>query len=250
VGTYHAHFDESYGGKYTDGPFCAAGYVFTELKLRRLEAQWKRMLDRYQVPYMHMSILSHLKAPFKGFSREKKDALDREAAGIIRANAACGFAVAVDQALFRQIADLGRLNADRYEFSAWMAVMLTTIWRQDTNAVGTVNYVFEAGDTREREVAKIMNLVRSDPVQADIIGSGSLSFAAKADGYGCQAADMLAYLWFRDVKRRVESPAKPPRKDLAALVERKTRVFDADANLLFDMIEGLRRMYPPKQTVA
>ena len=236
-----AYFDESYG---KGGVLCVAGYAFTKMHCGELDRAWRNMLKRYDLPFFRMSACAHGRKPFDKLTRDQCIAVEKEAIGLIKRYAACGFAVTVDPTDFDQVARRGGLVAEAYELVVWIAILTVRTWMEDSGRVGSVAYFFEAGHEFQSKANGMMDKAFKDERLRKICMYRSHTFMDKRDSRPAQSADLLAWRWFTDKKRKLQPERFPnPRKDFQSLVEADHKVVHADASFLQWMMDGLREMY-------
>jgi hypothetical protein len=242
VALIEAYFDESYG---RGGVLCVGGYAFTGRERREFERAWANMLRRWELPYFRMSACAHHQRPFDCLTKQACVEVEKQAIDIIKRYASCGFAVTVDPADFDRIAKGQGLKGEPYEFLAWLAILVVRNWLEDSGQVGSIAYFFEAGHARQRSANALMNRMFADARLREVTMYRAHGFVAKEDCRAAQAADLLAWQWFTDKKRRLHPRFKEPRKDLMALIEARHKVMHADVRFLQEMMDGMRKMFGP-----
>lgn len=242
-----AYFDESYG---SGGPLCVAGYVFNKTNARSLDKEWRGMLRRWKLPYFRMSACAHYAPPFKDVLRKDQCVeVEKEAIALIRRHALCGVAATVDEEVFERVTKRGliaHLSANPYEFCAWTCALMVRNWAEDSFKGGpsSITYFFEAGHQHQNQANVMMDKIAKDERARALSMYAGHAFVEKLDARPTQAADLLAWQWFTDCKRRVQ-PKYAPRKDLAALIENKPRhlVMHADESYLTEMLSDMDTYY-------
>lgn len=220
VALLEAYFDESYG---PGGLVCVAGYVFTKSRAQALDKSWRKMLGDWGLPYFRMSSCAHGNEPFDTFSAGERIAVEMEAIALIHMHALHGVAATVDPAELAKVATghpAGRLKATPYEFCVWHCVTMVAMWAREKRTGGShsISYIFEAGDAHQGEANAMMNFAVSQPIYREFLMYGGHAFVPKEKARATQAADLLAWQWFTDSKRRTKKPYAP-RKDLQALLD-------------------------------
>lgn len=231
VALIQAYFDESYGD---GGVFCVAGYAFSRMKCRQFDAAWRAMLMKYRLPYFRMSSCAHNRGAFAHLTPDECIAVEKEAITLIKRYVSCGFAVTVDPADFAKVAGQPGVDKTPYEFCVSMLLTAVSVWvERPGHAPSEISYFFEAGTTKQGETSATMERVFRDPHLRERYGYMSHTFVSKENARPAQAADLLAWQWFTDHKRRKSGKFKGPRKDLAALVDGTSHeVFHADEDML------------------
>ncbi len=210
-----SYFDESYN----DGLLCLAGYIFTSAKARNLDLEWKKMLARYKrLPYFRMSACNAHEDPFDRLSKAECISVATDAISLINQHAAFGCAVTVDQAAFNKIVTRKGFVSTPYEFCAWLCLtaVRSEIAKQFPSA--GLSFFFEAGFQHQELANNLMNKIFNTPELRAEYNYRSHSFMDKIECCPIQAADLLAWQWYKDSIRRGNGETNP-RGDLAALIK-------------------------------
>jgi hypothetical protein len=221
VALLRAYFDESYG---PDGHICVAGYVFTKSRADAFDKEWRReVLERYCLPYFRMSACAHGTEPFDGLLKAQRiDALKR-AISVIHKYALHGVAVTVDPTIWSRVTTthpVGRLKGTPYAFCAWNCILMIAIWAQENRGGNhSISYIFESGDAHQKEANALMHFGFGLEHNSKYCMYGGHGFLPKERATPCQAADLFAWQWFTDSKRRASGKYSRPREDLVALIE-------------------------------
>lgn len=208
-------FDESY----SDSLLCVAGYAFTKPAARKLDRSWGKMLWRYKrLPYFRMSACNAGKPPFDRLSEQQRIDIATEAIGLIGQHAAFGYAVTVDQAAFRKIVTDKGFVSSPYEACAWFCLLaVKDLADKERHQHAGLSFIFESGFRDKGRAEHMMNRLFSVPELREFYRYRSHTFADKTRSRGCQAADLLAWQWYKDSVRRANGATKP-RGDLRALL--------------------------------
>jgi len=212
VALIQAYFDESISGDY----LCVAGYVFTKGKVKHLDAEWRKMLRQYRLPYFRMSACAHGNSPFDKLSPANRDKVARKAIALICEFAALGIAATVNQRQYEENVPNPYGFQGPYEFCAWNCLMGVRRWIEEEGRKGDVAYVFEAGHASQSKANRLMQqLFESDKLRARY-RYVSHTFVDKVKVRPVQTADVIAWQWLKD--RKNEAEGRPRRKDLEALL--------------------------------
>lgn len=212
VALIQAYFDESISGDY----LCVAGYVFTKGKVKHLDAQWRKMLREYGLPYFRMSACAHGNSPFDKLSDADRDKVARKAIALICEFAALGIATTVNQRQYEEKVHNPYGFQGPYEFCAWNCLMGVRRWIEDEGRKGDVAYVFEAGHASQSKANRLMQkLFESDKLRSSY-RYVSHTFVDKVKVRPVQSADVIAWQWLKDRKNEAEGRSR--RKDLVALL--------------------------------
>lgn len=238
-------FDESYG---PEGVVCVAGYVFTKSRAQALDKSWRKMLDDWGLPHFRMSACAHGNEPFDTLSKEDHVKVEKEAIGLIHKYALHGVSATVDPTDLAKVKTghpAGRFSATPYEFCVWHCVVMVAMWAREKRpgVTHSISYVFESGDAHQSEANAMMKFASTYPNFRDFSMYGGHAFLPKEKARPTQAADLLAWQWFTDSKRRAK-PSYRPRKDLEALLDGGVthNTVHADQSYLSQMVYDLRRV--------
>jgi hypothetical protein len=96
VAFLECYFDES-GSHYGSPVLCLAGYLFEKDQCKALDLGWKAVLDRYRLPFFHMTSCAHNQRPFDHLTRDECVEAEKGAIGLINEHAMLGVAAAVNE---------------------------------------------------------------------------------------------------------------------------------------------------------
>jgi hypothetical protein len=242
VALLQSFFDESYG---PDGLVCVAGYVFTKSRAQALDKAWRKMLDDWELPYFRMSACAHGNEPFDTLCKDDRIKVEKEAIALVHRHALHGVAATVDPVDLANVAkghQVGSFSTTPYEFCAWNCIGLIAGWARAKRpgVTHSISYVFESGDAHQREANAMMDHVSKDPDKREFCMYAGHAFFPKEQARPTQAADLLAWQWFTDSKRRTKLPYTP-RKDLIALMGGSVvhTTVHADQDYLAEMVNNL-----------
>jgi hypothetical protein len=239
-----AYFDESYDSNDRSGVFTVSGYVFTGSKLKALEKAWKRMLDRYELPYFHMAECNAsdpLKPDnvFFRLSEAERIACATEAIRIARENTLHGHVCILRQKDYRDILEGRGFDCDSYSFLLWTTMIQMGKWRDQHRPKHDLALFFEQGYDKQSRANELLQLVSQDRQFRESLGLTSHAFFNKDESYPGQAADLIAW-HIRKLYSNLGA-AKPVRKDTAALLDGtivKTIKYDSvQLHILSDQFE-------------
>lgn len=232
---FNSYFDESYDA----GLLCVAGYSFTSAKARALDAEWRVMLARYHLPYFRMSACNACQEPFDHLTEQQCIAVATEAIGLIHKFAAHGYAVTVDQEAFNKVVTPKGFVSTPYELCAWQCLIAARSETAKITAGGKTSYFFEAGFRHEGLANRLMNNIFKTPTLREAYNYKSHTFVDKVESRPTQAADLLAWQWYKDSTRRAKGATKS-RGDLVALLSGTPHwVIHSNAERLRVMIDML-----------
>jgi len=211
-----AYFDES--GSHNESPvLCVAGYVFETKQCMSFDLKWKGILAKYRLPYFHMVDCVHGLHPFNSLSPDHRIDCEKELIAIIREHMVFGSALTVGTLHYKSIG-YDDHTGTAYSWLCWMSLIAVRAWADQNKFDGKIAYFFESGHANQREANQLMNDIFAVPYLRDQYRYVSHSFVDKRQNRPIQAADMLAWLFATQYKRKKRG-LNNFRKDLRALVE-------------------------------
>lgn len=212
----HAYFDES--GSHAGSPvICVAGYLFQADQAVRLDEEWAEMLSSFGVTCFHAADCAHAVGEFSRLTPAQRTDLTVSAIGAIKRRMQIGIAVSLNQI------DLGPASLESvsaYGFCALNALGGVVHWAEKYGYSGRIAYVFESGHRHRDDVHRAINIIQDNPAGSDRLRYGSHAFAGKRDARPLQAADLLAYEWHKELKRRMQlAGPRSMRRSLRSLLE-------------------------------
>ncbi|OOG43854.1 DUF3800 domain-containing protein [Polaromonas sp. A23] len=217
VAMVEAYFDES--GTGDESPFlCVAGYIFTKENAAALDSMWREMLNRYELPYFHMSECAHGVGIYKHLTRQQCIDAATEAIELIKRYASRGIAISLDKSAYPFIPKNGIWNSP-YSFLCGQAFYGVRNWANETRFAGDASYFFESGAEDWAQAAKSIEKVMSETVPRNDFRFHTYSSIGKTEATPVQCADLLAWHWFTHNKRilRGETKARADFKSLIGL---------------------------------
>jgi len=219
-----AYFDESIGQglDHKSGRMipilCVAGYVFHSDQAKALCDDWSAVLKPYGLPYFHMVDCAHGAGVFKGIPRNERAAIAAKMIGNIKRRTLVGLAVSVNLEHWGQLAPDSPIIGSPYSFCVTVAMAGVHQWIKSVKYEGDAAYFFESGHKSRNEANWIMEQTYDVPElrkDAHYIGH---AFVEKESAPPVQAADLLAWQFYTDVRRQLEGETVH-RKDFASLIE-------------------------------
>ena len=219
-----AYFDESIGQGRDKASgrmipiLCVAGYLFRSDQAKALCDDWAGVLAPYELPYFHMVDCAHGAGVFAGIPKNERASIAAKMIGNIKRRTLQGIAVSVNLEHWKNLAPDSPIIGSPYSFCMSVAMAGVQRWIEDTKYEGGAAYFFEAGHDSSTEANWIMEQTFNVPElrrDARYIGH---AFVQKASAPPVQAADLLAWQFYTDVRRQLEG-ATQHRKDFASLIE-------------------------------
>lgn len=232
-----SYFDESGD---TD-ILCVAGYIFKSGKAKKFDLEWRRMLFRYKrLPYFRMSACNRGSEPFDRLTKDERIAVQKEAIALIGRFAAYGAAITVDQAAFNKIITNKGFVRTSYEFCVWMILTSVQAWMNEHPPVSGASYFFKSGHLHQAMANGLMNKIFINRTMKERYRYKEHLFVDKVAVRPTQAADTLAWQWYKDLTRRKKNGAKGPCADCAALLRGTPHhVFHADEEMFQKAIDWM-----------
>lgn len=245
-----AHFDESIA--HTGKPIlCVAGYLIGSEQAKRLDVEWRRVLSKRSLPYFRMSACAHGNAPFQKLSRDERIAVEKSMIECIKRRTILGLGATVNVAEFEQLMPQHPLIGTPYTFCAQVVIGGVQNWIKERNYQGKVAYFFEAGHQSASEADALMRKTFHDPVLRHASGYSGHSFVDKVEAPPIQAADLLAWHSYTELRHRFEN--RPRRKDFASLLQHPHKIVHVSPERILhlarlwhpgaDREDALRRLY-------
>jgi hypothetical protein len=206
-----AYFDESIGhalvaedGKKRKVPIlCVAGYILEAQQAQLLNQEWVATLRQFDLPYFHMVDCAHGNPPFDKLNKRQRALVASNMIGTIKRRTIHGYASAVNVEHFKHIAPKSPLIGSAYSLCA--TTMLVAVQSLIGQRAGVdVAYFFEAGYDSQSEANRIMTQIFRVPQLRKASGYTSHTFVDKRLFPGVQAADLLAWHFYTDIRRGME----------------------------------------------
>lgn len=227
-------FDESYGEPEGRKILCLAGYLMTDRSARRLTREWSAVLREYGLPYFRMSACAHGNEPFDRLSKADRIAVETKMIGLIKRRTIKGMAVTIDIGEFERLMPRSpEVIGGAYTFLANVIIGGVVHWVRTTNYVGDMAYFFESGHASQGEAQRIMDRVFRDKPLKEATRYSAHAFLDKEKSPPTQAADLLAWQWYTDIRHRIEHGKR--RKDCAALLEHPHQVVHVSADKMIEL---------------
>lgn len=230
----NAYFDESSEGKAYTGLLSVSGYALDMAGVDGLIPEWRAMLEKYRLPYFHMTECNACDGIFAHLSEDACDLCAREAIRIARLHTLHGHSFVLDQDEYREILQDRGFDVDPYTFMVWGTFIHVNRWVHENRPDEKISLFFESGYETQPKANELLRVVTQDQWRGKnhVI---SYSFVRKEDSEPAQAADLIAW----NVRKGFGAwrDGKPIRGDTMALLKnRKTLTIEFTA----DRLRGLR----------
>lgn len=202
------YFDESGTFDEAPGVFCIAGYFVASDAAKKMDQEWRRVLETYELPYFHMVECAHGNGIFK--DRSDRLEIELEFLSLIKKFTISGFSCFVNSSHFK----VSEKFPDPYTSCAEICVTALQSYLSTHRIEAGIAYFFENGHpSKGSAYNRIANELKSIP-------NSSILFAEKAQIPLLQAADILAWQSAKFVKDRMQN-LRPMRKDFENLLEHR-----------------------------
>ena len=209
VGMFETYCDESGGADH--GFIAVAGWLASADRWRKFETDWKALLERYEVPYLHMKDVAHFQGPYKKWfaARDEREKFLAQAVEIIQQTVEFGFLSVVWYDAFRKVNE--RFYLDKHQHSPYaiagrFCIARANQWmRRQGYSVRDVAYIFEDGGP---DVGGLTDLAKRSGVQIPTFHP-SRDTELQSGMVPLQAADFLAYEIRKGVRDHRDKFTKP-----------------------------------------
>ena len=212
-----SYFDEA-GSDDGSPVLCVAGYIIEKEACVKLDSEWAEVLKIFKLPYFRMSQCAHGTGPFKNLTMADRIESEKQCIAIIKRHITYGIAITVEPQRFEQIMPKSTEIGSPYTLCAHACLTAVKSWATETNYPGKVAYFFESGHKSQGEANAIMNRLFNMPKLRTDYRYAAHTFADKQEVRPLQAADLIAWQWYKDHKRRMERKKLEPRKDCFELM--------------------------------
>ena len=242
-----AYFDESIGralSRQPDGSerhvkiLCIAGYLMDSESTKRLCADWQAVLDWKGLSYFHMVDCAHGNGVFANLSKSDRIQVAARMMAAIKRHTLRGFAITVNieqYNLFMPTRD--RLAGTPYSFCANAIMWRVNSWLDKLKFNGRVAFFFEAGHASQPEADKVMRDIYALPEMTAVDRYAGHAFVDKKLALPLQAADLLAWQSYTEIRRKTEGKTHP-RKDFASLMQHPHQVMFVTPKIMTDIARG------------
>lgn len=217
-----AYFDKS--GDVDKPVIAVAGFIATAKQWDRLKKPWIQTMRDYHVKDFHMS---DLMTGYKEFASpwwlsQQRPFMNRLISIIIEhMRARAGAAVVLDAFKQAQLGETKKWVGSPYRLCCSDSMIGACVWASQSPRRGHVDFVFDRDGKFYNETNKLYRMLSEIPRIRDKFRIGSIGFSNRKEAVGLQAGEMLAYLMFDYLRRKVGDPNALPHPYLVALHEVK-----------------------------
>jgi hypothetical protein len=187
---------------------------------------------------------AHGNGVFQKLEKDERAEVAKRMIDIIKARAIQIIAVTIDKQDFKSVmADrpgAARAYPTPYSFISHTAMSAVRAWIYANPRVGLMHYVFEDGHDSAAQTRRAMGNIFRVPEKREQYRYGGFSFVPKRHSYAVQAADLVAWQWYKDKKNQMEG--RPRRKDCESLFELHHNAVHLDRDGLIAMLKDVRVM--------
>ncbi len=212
-----AYFDES-GSDENSPVLCLAGFIIEKTACVSLDLEWAEILAQFNLPYFRMSACAHGVEPFDKLTMDERIAVEKLCIAAIKRHITYGIALTVEPKRFDAIMPNSPEIGSAYTLCAHACLTAVRGWANKTGYNGDIAYFFESGHKSQSEANALMNRLFERKNLRDEHRYVSHTFADKGKVLPLQAADLIAWQWFTDHKRRMAGKKPEPRKDCRELM--------------------------------
>jgi len=234
-----AYVDES--GDLDTPVFVMAGYVSTEIKWKKFDREWKRVLRDFGVSYFHMKDLVRSKHEFTGWSQQRKDDLIHRVVFVIKSNVMFCIGSALPMADYKKVvpADLRKKIGHPYYLSLQHCIQSVLHHCSSKSITEEVSFTFDEKAKFSGRAVQIYNSYKSGQAitKSGKALLGPIAFADDRNVTPLQAADIMAYE-INKFQRGYE------RGSLQSLDEINGTYIFWDRKSLSDYVKARRRTFP------
>lgn len=239
-----AYFDES-GTHKGALRSCVAGYVIESEQRVRMQADWDEVLDRYGLPYFHMSECAHGVGAFKNSNIDPKGRSEicRRLIELIKLRTEIGVVVSVSQLVFDSVASR-ILPVDAYSFCVNYCMNGVIAWARKAGYSGKISYFFEACHASQKVAQNIVNGFSQDKRIRAGLQYHSHSFVSEDSKRMCGlcAADLLSWEVCAAINNKYGPKRRAPRLSVLNLLNKTHIGMQMTPSMLTDYVAiGLAR---------
>lgn len=212
------YFDES-GTHQGAAVTCVAGYLFESDQCIRFDAEWKEALSEAGLPHFHMAACANGSGMFRGKSMSERIDLEKKLIGIIKRRMLLGLVVSVrtsDLAIAASEQDVRTGSA--YVLCLLWCIAGVAAWVAKRGYTGHISYFFESGHQLSGRAHAAMEYLSRNPTLRAGARYNAHAFVSKEQATPVQAADILAWQWYKDCIRGMGTKRRTRRLDLENLL--------------------------------
>jgi hypothetical protein len=216
---FTGYFDES--GTHGDSKvLCVAGLISTVEQWTEFQREWREALDDAGVSYFRMALFENRLKDFADWDNAKRHRVLRRLTGIIKRRVYFGVGRAVLVSDFHEAFE-GRHKyyyGEPYRFCSFMSMLGIGAWQDKHDRHDLIPYVFEKGAHGSSNLTRFFSWISGNPEIKQRARLSSLTFADKKEVLPLQAADLVAYEFYKGLLNdKVLGGKRPTRKSIKLL---------------------------------
>lgn len=210
---HEAYFDES-GCDDGSRLLSVGGYLIRTDSARIMDREWRKMLDKYEVPFLHMKDVAPGNEPFDHLKKWQRVRLVKRAIKLIKSYTSIGIVAIVNPRRFEERHGV----SDPYTYCVNIVLIAMAAWLDGTTRkqeTGKIALFVERGHQNGNKAdAEIRRWSENEDGQQFYAAH---SFVGKQDAPIIQAADLLVWQSAKFMKDKLFG-TRPPRKDFLSLM--------------------------------
>lgn len=233
IAMFSAYFDES-GTDEKSPVIVVAGWLANDKEWIKLSNKWQAVLAKYDLPYFRMSKWQARQGPYKTMTEKDWKQLIERLTAIIKKHTSIGIFGAFHRATYDEV--LREIYGKNYKtkfvkpYGVCAMRCMDTLrrWMKSKSLDGPLAYVFEAGARYSGEFFESYKAAQKGSRFKQSY-PGGISFYDKRVMLPLQAADILAYEMYRELKNSIEGYPNPRREvleDLRSVVPLRGAFYD------------------------
>jgi hypothetical protein len=221
IAMLEVYFDES-GIHRGSSNLVVAGVVATSKNWIKFEKRWSRILRDFDINVFHASALESSKEEFKGWDRNKIIALQKRLIETMKSRVELYVSHGVKIQEFERIKKkFSHIDISPYQLCCEQCVTAISKWAKEAPDRKPFALFFEQGNKAMSETMELYNEVPTSRWLRDKWGISKIAYADKYDTVPLQAADMLAYEFYKFHDNSIKRPDIPLRKSIKEIMTNK-----------------------------
>ena len=209
---FTAYFDES-GTHAGSSSVVVGGYISSDIRWAKFQKEWQAILDEAEIALFRMTDFRWRQGQFKGWSDQKCDKVRRQVIGTIRKRTAAAFGFAVHKTEYEAVRSSYTSSTNSYMMTPYAYCVSHCLkqvaqWADKHHHTEPIAYIFESGAGCNGELESIRQQTETDQTRKEKLRFSGLSLMAKTTLNPLQAADVLVYWLYQEMKNCIV-PGKP-----------------------------------------
>lgn len=203
IAMFGAFFDDSATPGTNPVMLSMACYVASDVQWDAFRVRWQELLDREELPYVHMADLTFRNhgcriAPYKGWDDEREKRFLQDVHSIIHDTIEAGVAMSVDIAAYKGVitADINKCFGGPYGFCVFLCLLKIDDYAKQRDWKEPVACFFESKSGYGHEITTLQQKMRKGPsltAYFKMFRPKTWTFTDKLTHPQLQAADVYAY---------------------------------------------------------